>query len=130
MTDFMCPKSVTCCSDFLQHCLSLVQNVDAASYLKHPCHLVYSRKYGIRGTYFYGVHFYREVVIFPDGSSHLKMFDYKDQECYYRDSSGIQLVFVDNKQFSRVNYLDDCVMNHFEVEFIFDKLFNLRERYQ
>lgn len=124
MDKFICPSKIKSCTDLILYFLDLNGGITTSLYEE-----TFLRMYAldhdlIRQTTYFDGKKYKEIVIFENGLTHLKIFNKKEQELYYRDSNGIQIIFdVEKDETSKIRYLDDCVICKKNIEVIFNTLY-------
>ena len=125
MTDFSCPSDIRCCTNFVRLCIERSGGLkDVFHDDDNMCIIGLKDKY-LKQQVFYNGHLDKEVTILPEGSVHLKFFDKRNREIYYRSSCGIQIITVDDHIVSKLNYLDDCVLCKNNVIEIFNVAYNI-----
>ena len=123
--EFICPNKIKSCTDLILYFLDINGGITKSEYHNNFLDMYALDHDLIRETTFYHGTRYKEIVIFEDGLTHLKIFNEKGIELYYRDSNGIQIIFNEKGlPVSKIRYLDDSVICKKNIEVIFNTLYS------
>lgn len=117
-----CPKSITNCSNLVTYFFEKLDLPPGLVYKNESETVVVINENLIKYLLTNKSKIEKSITISKDGTVHLKFFDKKSREIYYRSSCGMQVVTINNKVISKINYLDDSVLCSTNICQIFENL--------